>query len=49
MDHTLGVNEKPIYTAMVPAPRHWENIIQVNIQIPDKRIMAWNKNKDSSI
>ena len=25
---------------MVPAPRNWENIIQENIQIPDKRIMA---------
>jgi hypothetical protein len=25
---------------MVPAPRHWENIIQVNIQIPDKRLMV---------
>jgi len=25
---------------MVPAPRHLENIIQENIQIPDKRIMV---------
>jgi len=25
---------------MVPAPRHWENIIQVNTQIPDKRIVV---------
>jgi hypothetical protein len=32
---------------MVPAPRHWENIIQVNIQIPDKRIMVQSQSHAS--
>jgi hypothetical protein len=32
---------------MVPALRHRENIIQVNIQIPDKRIMARSQSQPS--